>query len=209
MLCCVILFATALLLLTSFPVFAAYTSPNVDTNDIHYYYQDISEPDEGLKVACILEVWGEIDQSDLEAFQEIIATELHAMGYDTPSEAAAKAKNKDGGSTDHENWYSWCDAYAYSGAKKVSAGSHTERNTIGWVFTKGRLVGGKIGSLSPSPRHEPFYERTKTCKNIWGYGATVSFQILYPGTIRVKWDEFGHHEYPNARIYYTHVWDEY
>lgn len=46
------------------------------------------------------------------------------MGYDTPTEAGAKAENKDVGSTDHEYWYSWCDAYSYYGAKNVSAGSH-------------------------------------------------------------------------------------
>ena len=207
---CALLSAAGLLVLISLPVFAAYTSPNVDPQDIHYYYQDISNPDEDItKGACILEVWGEIDQSDLEGgFEEKTAEEIHGMGYMTPAEALAKAENKDGGSTDHEAYYSWCDAYSYYGAKKVSAGSHTERNTMGWLFTKGRLVGKKFVPF-PGPHYVDFYDKTKTCKNICGWGATVSFQILYPATIRVAWNEYGHHEYPNSRIYYTHVWDEY
>jgi len=207
---CAIPFVAALLLLISLPVFAAYESPNPPPNDIHYYYEDITDPDQDLtKGACILEVWGEIDQSDLVEFTtEVTAEELHAMGYDTPSEAAAKAKNKDGDQTDHEIWYSWCDAYSSYPGKMVSAGSHTERNTIGWLKTIGHLVGQKF-IPNPYPHYVPFYDRTKTCRNILGWGATVYFSILYPSNIRVRWDEYGHHEYPNSRIYYTHIWDEY
>ncbi|MCX8014927.1 MAG: hypothetical protein N2748_02805 [candidate division WOR-3 bacterium] len=170
---------------------------------VHYYIKDISEdtPKGVVSGVCILEIKGKIEQLE-DGFTEITQEEIHARGYLTPTEAAAQAEQRDGGATDHETWYSWCDAYPYYGAKMVSAGSHTERATVGWVYTKGTIRGRNMQGFN--------YEDTKRNRNIFGWAATVSFQILYPGTTPpVIWTEYGHHEYPRGRIYYTQVSDTY
>jgi len=181
-----------------------------ETTYDYYFIQDISD-DGGTGVTGVCIIQCNVTEDSVEpvrkelsddGFEETTVAEIHNAGYLTPMEAFEQSKNRDGGETEHETWSSWCDAYPYSGAKMVSAGSRTERATIGWVYTKGTLKGHNAQGFN--------YERTKTCKNRFGYAATVSFQVLYPGTTPpVTWTESGHHEYPYNRIYYTQVSDTY
>ncbi|MEO0124598.1 MAG: hypothetical protein ABIL69_11425 [candidate division WOR-3 bacterium] len=143
-----------------------------------------------------------------EGYSQVTLTELHNMGYLSPSESEVEAKKQGTwqgedirGGLHVASWIYTEYVFNYT-FKRVYCSSKTYRdwNCPGPCYVSDKTYRDWYNLVHSCPQNGMW------CYN-WGWAKTCSYSVMYPSSATFRWDQLGIHKFSSGGTYYnTHAY---